>query len=188
MFWSSRLSRLIHTAALPGLAPCLHALFRQFWPGQLWVPVWTDNHWALFVLGCQDQMLHCRLHDGIPGRCTQVLTMLTEAFSRALELPVGEMSEVCLWHQHDNQSCGAYVLAHAAALLSGRSDFAFIFIHWTSCMVCLPYWPPSQALAGSLPSNTPRWPLSCRNEVCPRRSSKIAFNRLSSNWAQRLSA
>ena len=85
----------------------------------LLVPFLTKAHWALLILTARDGALQGRLFDSIPGRSHAAAAALLDAGSTALQRPATALVEEHHWIQHDNVSCDAYVLAHAAAFLSG---------------------------------------------------------------------
>ena len=101
------------------------------------VPFHHDHHWALLAFpSLSDQETQIHLLDGIPGRSLLPGQQLVDLLSHCVPSAACRLLEVTLWTQVDSQSCGAIVLAHAAAYLqkgpspehlSSAQDFMFHF-------------------------------------------------------------
>ena len=82
------------------------------------VPFHHDRHWALLAFpSLSDQETQIHLLDGIPGRSLLPGQQIVDLLSHCVPSAACRLLEVTLWTQVDSQSCGAIVLAHAAAYL-----------------------------------------------------------------------
>ena len=110
------------------------------------VPFLAQHHWALLVLAMPERSLQARLFDGIPGRSTTAANALVDACCAAVQATSRHLCHLHYWLQHDETSCGAYVLAHAAAVISGNQHP----LHVTRALAFLQSRPPLLAnLSGS---------------------------------------
>ena len=82
------------------------------------IPFLDDGHWALVIVE-KAGSTHATvgLYDGIPGRCTEAFRAIMTVLQSILPQTHLGTREVAFWRQVDEHSCGAFVLAHAAAVL-----------------------------------------------------------------------
>ena len=94
--------------------------------GRVLLPVLHQDHWALVVASVEhSDGLKVRLFDGVPERCTATGLDLARTLGEGLQLE-WTFEEHSWWLQRDAFRCGAHVLAHARALLTGRVDAACV--------------------------------------------------------------
>ena len=91
------------------------------------LPFLHEAHWSLLAFKRTDTgSLQASLLDGIPGRSIPIARTLTEACGAAWQTPCSHFREITWWLQTDSSSCGALVLAHAAAFLAGTPAEIFL--------------------------------------------------------------
>lgn len=86
------------------------------------IPFASDGHWALLVLISGPAGVEATLWDGVPGRCASVAQQLARIFCHLDQAALLSFNEAHHWLQQEPGTCGAYVIAHAAALVLGNPD------------------------------------------------------------------
>ena len=86
------------------------------------IPFASAGHWALLVLLAGPAGVEATLWDGVPGRCSNVARRLAQIFCSLDRTALLSFVEEHHWLQEDPHACGAYTLAHAAALVLGCPD------------------------------------------------------------------
>ncbi|CAE7325636.1 unnamed protein product [Symbiodinium sp. CCMP2456] len=92
------------------------------------VPFVSGGHWSLLTLFAGPVGVEAELWDGIPGRNLRAARLLAQAFCQLEGTALLSLIEKHHWLQQDATSCGAYVLAHAAAL--GLRDAPATLLDW----------------------------------------------------------
>ncbi|CAE7194447.1 DHX57, partial [Symbiodinium microadriaticum] len=86
------------------------------------IPFASEGHWALLVLISGPAGVEATLWDGVPGRCASVARQLARIFCHLDQAALLSFNEAHHWLQQEPGTCGAYVIAHAAALVLGNPD------------------------------------------------------------------
>ena len=107
------------------------------------VPFVSQGHWSLLSLRVAPAGVEAELWDGIPGRNLATARLLVRTLCRIDGAALLSLTEHTHWLQRDPTSCGAHVIAHAAALIMQDAsntllDWALIF---SACFSVPPGFP-----------------------------------------------
>ncbi|CAE7466734.1 unnamed protein product [Symbiodinium sp. CCMP2592] len=89
---------------------------------QILIPFVSCGHWALLVLLAGPAGVEATLWDSIPGHCSSTARLLAQTFCHLDQAALLSFAVQHHWLQEESWTCGAYVLAHAAALVLGRPE------------------------------------------------------------------